>query len=215
MQTAMKALRIATLPAGTVEIDIKNAHPMLLLGLAEMCGGVDIGDLMILRQLVERRDEEIRRVVREFGVTRDEAKDLFRRMLYGGTPAAWVRTAVPPHAMRGLDVEIQRLQRTAKALTRIASAVRRRYAKWRHTRSKDGPRDAAFLKTILDTAEAALVLRIAAGLEDAGATVQALVHDAVYVSGTDKTQARQIAEATLTQAQEEWARRAEVTVTGL
>ena len=132
-------------------------------------------------------------------------------MLYGGTPAAWAQSAVPPHVLRALDREIQHLQRVAKALTRITSAVCKRYAKWKPG-SERGPRQAAFVKTILDTAEAAIVLRIAAGLEAEGATVQALVHDAVYASGTTEREARRVAEASIAQVQAEWARRAQVSV---
>ncbi len=70
------------------DIDVRNCHPVLLLQLCEQHGFTDMSHL---RQYVNEREECLQSVMSSCGVSRNAAKELFLRLLYGGKSAAWAR----------------------------------------------------------------------------------------------------------------------------
>jgi len=68
-----------------VDIDIKNCHPVLLNHLCELN---DI-DNEKLSKYINNRDEIINNVIKEYQVTKDEAKNLFISIIYGGSFSSW------------------------------------------------------------------------------------------------------------------------------
>lgn len=70
-----------------VDWDMQNAHPQLLL---QTCQAHNI-KCPALQHYVEHREECLESVCQHYGVTRDAAKVLFLRMIFGGGHLSWER----------------------------------------------------------------------------------------------------------------------------
>lgn len=68
------------------DFDMKNAHPTLLVQIFEKNGMV----LRHLREYVDKRDEILGEIQETLEISRDRVKNLFLRVLYGGTIRAWM-----------------------------------------------------------------------------------------------------------------------------
>lgn len=85
MQAIYRLIRNAVCYDNYVDIDIKNAHPVILLQICERMGW----KCDKLQQYVENREEMLQKVQQHFKVSRDDAKTLFIRILYGGNVEKW------------------------------------------------------------------------------------------------------------------------------
>ena len=94
-----------------VDIDIVNAHPVILVQLCE-ANGIKCDEL---KKYISHRDEYLQMVADEYGVSeRDKQKNLFIRLLYFGSFEAWARDngVIDPVAtaeIATLTAEIQRI----------------------------------------------------------------------------------------------------------
>jgi len=73
--------------AGLIDIDVCNAHPTIL---AQLCDRFNI-KYKYLKKYVNDRDQCIAHVMKHYKVNRDQAKQLFIRLIYGGSYTAWYR----------------------------------------------------------------------------------------------------------------------------
>ncbi len=77
-----------TLANGTyIDIDVENAHPVMLLQICEK-NGIEYNEL---KNYCENRDYYLKGVMEFFKVDRDEAKNLFIRLLYYGKFEMWYK----------------------------------------------------------------------------------------------------------------------------
>jgi P4 family phage/plasmid primase-like protien len=68
-----------------IDIDIENCHPTLLL---QICEANNI-ECSLLKQYVINREQYLQLVMQHYQVTRDDAKELFIRILYNGSIKQW------------------------------------------------------------------------------------------------------------------------------
>ena len=85
-QLFQKAIRKYCLGDNYLDIDVQNSAPELLTQRCEKYGYSPT----MLREYVNRRDEHIKEVMDNFKVSRDTAKALFIRLMYGGGLTGWV-----------------------------------------------------------------------------------------------------------------------------
>ena len=92
------------------DIDIVNCHPTLL---AQKCDELGISCEM-LKQYIATRGEVLKGMEELYEVTRDDAKDLFIRLLNLGTYAAWARhhaiTKKPSKFIQDFEEELLKIQ---------------------------------------------------------------------------------------------------------
>lgn len=75
-----------------IDIDIENCHPVLLLQICQKNNIV----CKYLKKYVENRDEILLEIMEIYGVSRDEAKKLFIRLMYFGTFENWLKEIKEP-----------------------------------------------------------------------------------------------------------------------
>ena len=97
--------------------DIVNCHPTLFLQVGRNADGVDPHDLAIVEELVDHRDDVLRRIAEFYGVSPAACKFAALRVLNGGSIFAWVHDAKCP---RNAHLE----QEDLKALVEAANVVR-------------------------------------------------------------------------------------------
>jgi hypothetical protein len=97
-----------------IDIDIKNAHPTMLYQIMKHYGRKCAN----LKAYVENRDTYLADVMKEYGVTRDEAKNLFIALLFFGSFEEWAsKLSITKPATLAIDnfkMEIQTLGKIIK-----------------------------------------------------------------------------------------------------
>ena len=86
LQSLRKEIRHTLTHGIYVDIDIENCHPVLLMLIIESNGIA----CKYLRRYVENREEALTQIMTIYDVTREASKQLFIRLLYGGSFDAWV-----------------------------------------------------------------------------------------------------------------------------
>ena len=84
-QTMCGKLRRILMQGMYHDIDIKNAHSTILLQLSESLGF----PCSALKEYVSHRDEHLRAIMQECGVSKEQAKLFFTIALFGGTFESW------------------------------------------------------------------------------------------------------------------------------
>jgi len=98
-----------------VDWDMKNAHPTILLQVCLRHGL----PCSVLTHYVTQRESILNEVATHYGVTKDEAKTLFLRMIFGGGFAGWARQC---RVVQGRGMT-QRLKAFSMELSTIARVV--------------------------------------------------------------------------------------------
>ena len=177
-----------TLAAGKFhDIDTVNAHPVILMALCrQLAPHISISNL---EYYVENREELLAELVNNFScredatgarpaVTRDHAKDLFLRLLYGGTSSAWLRDA-------GLaDTLSDRLPPFVKALEQEVSAILDYFwVRFPSVQFKDGASNAkaSRLSVVLQHFEHMVLMAMAQFFRNQGWTVGVYVFDGLML----------------------------------
>ena len=89
-----------TLAKGTfVDIDIENCHPVILL---QLCEANNI-ETKYLKKYVNKRQHYLDQVINYYGVSRDDAKRLFIRLLYFGKFECWLKEIQEPKQTEKLN----------------------------------------------------------------------------------------------------------------
>ena len=82
LQSLRKEIRHTLAKDYYIDIDIVNCHPVLLLQILKM---KKYKNIKYLSKYVSNRDEYINLIIAKYNVSRDAAKQLFIRLMYGGS----------------------------------------------------------------------------------------------------------------------------------
>lgn len=89
------------------DIDIKNCNPTLLLQLCKQKGW----HCATLKDYVDHRDLRLQHVMEEFQTTKEIAKDLFLRLMNGGSFANWLLEYDMPASAKNLPAFVAQFQK--------------------------------------------------------------------------------------------------------
>ena len=88
LQSLRKEIRHTIAKDNYIDIDITNCHPVLLLQILKMN---NYPNIKYLEKYVNDREEYLNTIIDKYNTTRDEAKQLFIRLLYGGKFESWAK----------------------------------------------------------------------------------------------------------------------------
>eukprot|EP00808_Paulinella_micropora_P003852 g53908.t1 len=179
MQNAPAALRRLALPAYCKEVDINNSVPVFLLWLAESLAE-DPAPLAALRELVENREECLRKTAEILGMSRDGAKEALLKRLRNSV--AYAISKLKPHFRKIWDF-----------------CVKRRKLGWDHVRRINYKNtDGAFVHFVTTRYEALVMSRAMAFFRDRGCETICLRHDSLVIEDrqnvVDEATLRELAE---------------------
>ena len=86
LQSLRKEIRHTLAKDYYIDIDIVNCHPVLLLQILKMN---KYETIKYISKYVSNRDEYINLIIEKYNVSRDDAKQLFIRLMYGGSFHKW------------------------------------------------------------------------------------------------------------------------------
>eukprot|EP00397_Hematodinium_sp_SG-2012_P000287 GEMP01000287.1.p1 GENE.GEMP01000287.1~~GEMP01000287.1.p1 ORF type:complete len:2027 (-),score=434.72 GEMP01000287.1:1517-7597(-) len=92
LQSVTRECRAAASGSLLCDIDISNCYPVLITQMVDKCmrsAGKPLLKIPTLRQYITAREDLLATVTCRYGVPRDAAKNLFLRLLYGGTISSW------------------------------------------------------------------------------------------------------------------------------
>ena len=160
------------------DVDIKNAQPTLLL---QLCRKLSI-DAPNLQRYVENREELLKEaeLMTTPNCTRDEAKNLFIVVLFGGSVRTWAKNkTLNPDAslcpfINALATEVHGIaNRTFKQLQRLRSLIHKK----RKADEKLADPKMRFLSIVIQTIECECLLSIRRTLDSLGWSMDSLIFD--------------------------------------
>jgi DNA primase catalytic subunit len=170
-----RGARHALARAHFVDWDMKNAHPTILL---QVCEAHQIG-CTVLRAYVCEREATLGEVVAHYGVSKEAAKVLFLRMIFGGGFAGWIRENRVPHEKSEMT---ERLRSFSQEMANIALRITERNpAIMAYLRERqDGNFEARVLATFLQEMECRILESLFAHCVESG-----LIQESVAVLCND------------------------------
>ena len=186
------------------EVDMRNAHPTIMYQLAKR---FDV-ELPGIENYVIRRGQILEEVQDYYKVGKDQAKELFIRLMFGGKLSTWLneyKIEETEHHQAILDFEgdINELKKVLADKIPDWEAYKKEAEKYNdrvrkndknaHRRSKTRSPINSALAYTLQTIEAEIMLDVLKYLQDKKYKTIALVHDGIYV-WKDKKQHPDLAE---------------------
>lgn len=169
------------------EVDIANSHPRKASFLAEGLEGLGCAGMAALHEYCARREEVLHGVMGEAGVSRDAAKGLFLKAMFGGLSglAAWEHENQRRAPQRGRDF-VQALEALKQNLRGWEPFERVRLRCQRREESEGRAADERALSNkalaqLLQTVEGKEEAELKWAIEEQGVTVRSFVHDSVIV----------------------------------
>ena len=152
-----KAVRHTLADGRYIDIDLENAHPSIA---SQLLAGADI-EAPGLSHYVSNREDTLAEVMASCGCSRDSAKNLFIRLLYGGKYVSWTRdhgiTSDPPTIVTALERDVKTI--TAMVCTANPELLA-------SFKGKDNPK-ASLLALFLQDMERQILETMATTLKDA------------------------------------------------
>lgn len=175
------------------EVDMRNAHPTIMYQLAKK---YEV-DLPGIENYVIRRGQILQEVQEQYKVEKEEAKDLFIRLMFGGKLQTWLKDnniEETDHHEAILDFEddinilkgvladkIPEWEDYKKEAVKRNDVERKEYDKNKNKRKKKKvPMNSALAYT-LQTIEASIMTDVLEYLQEKKYKTIALVHDGIYV----------------------------------
>eukprot|EP00808_Paulinella_micropora_P020621 g83392.t1 len=196
MQNAPAALRRLALPAYCKEVDINNSVPVFLLWLAESLAE-DPAPLAALRELVENREECLRKTAEILGMSRDGAKEALLKVLHGGDLVGLPPCRFAQRLRNSVAYAISKLKPHFRKIWDFC--VKRRKLGWDHVRRINYKNtDGAFVHFVTTRYEALVMSRAMAFFRDRGCETICLRHDSLVIEDrqnvVDEATLRELAE---------------------
>eukprot|EP00808_Paulinella_micropora_P020620 g83391.t1 len=196
MQNAPAALRRLALPAYCKEVDINNSVPVFLLWLAESLAE-DPAPLAALRELVENREECLRKTAEILGMSRDGAKEALLKVLHGGDLVGLPPCRFAQRLRNSVAYAIFKLKPHFRKIWDFC--VKRRKLGWDHVRRINYKNtDGAFVHFVTTRYEALVMSRAMAFFRDRGCETICLRHDSLVIEDrqnvVDEATLRKLAE---------------------
>ena len=165
------------------EIDLENAHPNILLDR--------FPDMDGLRAYIEERDDVLEEVERLTGVSRGKAKELFIRLVFGGTVDSWRQDCEVSPQRRLPDIVKQFSRDIAEILGLLSDEEWfQKYikiAKYRSNSKKFRGKkwESTAISLWLQDVEAEIMVSAIAELQRQGVSVASLIHDGALIASSD------------------------------
>jgi hypothetical protein len=164
------------------DIDMVCAHPTIFVELMRHAGV----DCPAMRFYLANRDPTLDAISRMAHVSRDAAKELMNRALFGGTVDSWVKAHCDASA-QGIQLpdEVIKYIKEVEKGTKILNDLYPEIATGRVKKAAERDPAISTLAIILHTAETHIVQCLAEWLEEQGRTVESLKFDGVTCNRTD------------------------------
>jgi len=197
LQSVSKRVRKVALEGQGIEVDMENAHVVLMMAAAESIGGKRGVEWPHFRKYVGDKRRGRNMVAEGFGTSTEAAKNLFLTLIFGGTVQSWARRW-------GVHVEKARRSRNRSEGASLAYGfemeVRRACSAIMADRRVQGERPATTLQRFLSSMEEEVMQVARTAVEVRGFSVGTLIHDALVlnrkdVEGDGEQERREAAEA--------------------
>ena len=175
------------------EVDVKNAHPSILLGILEQLAEdtawtneVFERQFGAIRHYVDNRAAVLSCIQAAFGVDKKAAKAFFKSATYGQSSHTWARKFVSPEARLCAPENAWKILRSYQRAIKLATTtINSEYGFLAEVARRNRKTKAnSVLFHILSSFEATHMLELATFVQaEGGISTAALVHDALFLEG--------------------------------
>lgn len=192
LQSVTRECRAAACGSLLCDIDISNCYPVLITQMVDKCTkqqGLPPLELGVLRHYVtsEGRADMLHAVMQRYDVSRDVAKKLFLRLLYGGTVHKW-RTENGIDSAPDLAVVWAFRREALNAATLIVRSRPHLVYRFLSRRESNDAAEKCALAYILGEAEDMIISTCESILEQRGIPVSVVVFDGLMIDMSSVTE---------------------------